>query len=546
MPDAFVTLVSVQPSESTAVSGKDSHDPFKQVSSGLYGQLRAKSMITTGAPLVPSLILPGPRLSAAPNDTGDIVVSFAPQSGYSSHNLYWSLTPGVTKSSNKITGVDRSYVHTGRTVGQRVYYAAATVMPAGEGPLSAEVSAVATVPAIISNITAPVNLAWVTGLSTHFVIGWYRDSTATSYRIYYSESPGAKAGGVYVETTNPTYYDFTPASIQSGVYYFQVVAVGAFGESVPSAEMSAQAVLPAPVITPTTTAAMPVTVTITTTVTAGTIYYTTDNTVPTAASNLYTGPFSVTSWGTRVRAVVVRNGTSPEATSVAYTIDFLGDANTIAYWEMENNTGSKLTDSKGNLTLNISGTVAIVASTGRRAGANCADFNNAGYGYLSNPAALQTPLYGNCTVEGWMYVPSGRSGTFPEWFLYFGNSMATSGRRITAFLDWTSAYGGTRKLVWLTYDGYDTQIVGADTAFDTWIHFAYRRKLISGSTWQHDVWQNGVQVASQACGPLTAGSASLYIGSDLGTSTFVGRLDQIRFSNVYRSDAELLAFFNNT
>ena len=546
MADAFVTLVSVQPSEATTVSSKDAHEPYKQVSSGHYGQLRARTQVSAGgAPLVPTLILPGPRLSAASNDTGDIVVSLAPQSGYSSHNLYWSLTPGVTKSSNKITGVDRSYVHTGRTVGQRVYYAAATVMPAGEGPLSDEVSAVAEIPIAISHATPPVEMAWLNGLSTHFVIGWYRNERAASYRIYYSETPGAKAG-VYVETTNPGYYDFTPASIQSGTYYFQVVAVGPYGEGTPSTEMSASATLPAPVITPTTTAAMPTTVTITTTVVGGAVYYTTNDTAPTAASTLYTGPFSVASYGTKIRAVVIKNGTSPEATPVSYTVDFLGDANTIAYWEMENTTGSKLTDSKGALTLNVSGTVAIVAATGRRAGTNCADFNNLGYGYLSSPAALQTPLYGNCTIEGWMYVPSGRSGTFPEWFIYFGTNNGTTGRRITAFYDWTNAYGGTHKLVWCTYDGADTQIVGASTAFDTWIHFAYRRKQISGNSWQHDVWQDGVQISSQACGPFTAGTASIYMGADYGVASFVGRLDQVRFSNKYRSDAELLSFFNNT
>lgn len=548
MPDAFVTLVSVQPSESTAVTGKDSHEPFKQVSSGIYGALRSRSLITDGgAPTIPTLIFPGPTISVAPDDLGNIVITIAPHSGYTSHNIYWSLTPGVTKASTRISGVDRTYLHTGRTVGQRVYYAVSTVSAGGEGALSSEVSAVAAIPAAVVNVTAPVDAAWLNGLSTHFVLGWYREQVATSYRIYYSETPGAKAGGLYVETTNRNTYDFTPAGgVQSGTYYFQVVAVGAYGESTPSAEMSASATLPVPVITPTAAAAMPTTVTITTSVTGGQIRYTTDNTAPTASSTLYTGPFSVTNWGTRVRAIVVKNGSSAEATPVYYSIDFLGDANTIAYWEMENNTGAKLTDSKGNLTLNIGNTVAIVPATGRRAGVNCADFNNAGFASLSSPAALSTPLSGNCTLEGWMYIPSGRSGTFPEWFVYFGTSNFTSGRRITAFLDWTSAYGGTRKLIWLTYDGADTQIGGADTAFDTWIHFAYRRKQISGNSWQHDVWQNGVQVSSAACASFSGAGASVYLGSDMGGASFVGRLDQVRFSNVYRSDAELLAFYNNT
>jgi YD repeat-containing protein len=58
------------------------------------------------------------------------------------YNIYWSATPGVTVSSNKISNVTgTSYHHAGLTNGTKYYYRVSAVNNAGESLLSAEVSA---------------------------------------------------------------------------------------------------------------------------------------------------------------------------------------------------------------------------------------------------------------------------------------------------------------------------------------------------------------------------------------------------------------------
>jgi hypothetical protein len=57
------------------------------------------------------------------------------------YHVYWKTSPGVTKSSNKITTTQNWIIHTGVTSGTTYYYRVAAVTAAGEGPLSTEAAA---------------------------------------------------------------------------------------------------------------------------------------------------------------------------------------------------------------------------------------------------------------------------------------------------------------------------------------------------------------------------------------------------------------------
>ena len=57
------------------------------------------------------------------------------------YNLYWATSPGVTKSSNRISTTQDWFLHTNLKSGKTYYYRIAAVTAAGEGPLSSEKSA---------------------------------------------------------------------------------------------------------------------------------------------------------------------------------------------------------------------------------------------------------------------------------------------------------------------------------------------------------------------------------------------------------------------
>lgn len=92
----------------------------------------------TGVPSAPTGL-------EATADDGQVTISWNEVSGATSYNIYWSTTPGVTKSTGqKIPGVTSSYTHTGLTNGTTYYYVVTAVNSTGESAESSEVSAVPT------------------------------------------------------------------------------------------------------------------------------------------------------------------------------------------------------------------------------------------------------------------------------------------------------------------------------------------------------------------------------------------------------------------
>lgn len=77
------------------------------------------------------------------NVSGELVLSWESVSGATTYNLYWGMSPGVTKDTGtKIENVTNPYAHTSLTNGSSYYYVVTAVNSSGESGISTEASAV--------------------------------------------------------------------------------------------------------------------------------------------------------------------------------------------------------------------------------------------------------------------------------------------------------------------------------------------------------------------------------------------------------------------
>lgn len=103
------------------------------------------SDITESVPSSPS------DITASLGDA-QVTIGWNTVSGASSYNIYWSTTPGVTKSNNKIASITSPYSHTGLINGTTYYYVITAENSLGESRISTEVSA--TIPTTVGSGTA--------------------------------------------------------------------------------------------------------------------------------------------------------------------------------------------------------------------------------------------------------------------------------------------------------------------------------------------------------------------------------------------------------
>ncbi len=193
---------------------------------------------TTGkayANVAPGLAVPWSPIGvvAAPG-TEQVTISWAAEGGASSYAIYWSTSPGVTKTSGtRIAGVTSPYVLSRLTNGMAYYFVVTAVNSAGESSESAQVSATpdaSLAPGTPFDVSATPGTGQVT-------IMWSPGGNATSYNVYWSTTAGAGLAGTKISGVPRP---FVHTGLTNGVtYHYVLTSFGPTGESLPSVEVSA-------------------------------------------------------------------------------------------------------------------------------------------------------------------------------------------------------------------------------------------------------------------------------------------------------------------
>lgn len=179
-----------------------------------------------------------------------VVVEWEPVPDATGYNLYWSTTPVVNpRTGNRLTDVTSPYVHRNLQRDQRYYYVVTAVLPTGESPPSAEVTA----------RTAPPPPPPVTDLKAEAGAGevrltWRNPTGAEVAGVMLRRSPSAyppnpRQGTPVAEVEGESYTDrgLTPGT---RYYYtaFSYDTAGQYGPGVRAEATPEQPVRPEPVV----------------------------------------------------------------------------------------------------------------------------------------------------------------------------------------------------------------------------------------------------------------------------------------------------------
>ncbi len=215
-------------------SGLTNGTPYYYVVTALdsHGESAASSQATA----TPALIAAPAGLQATPGNAS-VTLTWSPVTGATSYNAYESQTTGVTPGTGtKLAGVTSPYTQTGLTDGVPYYYVVTALDSKSESAPSSQVTAT---PAQVAAPAAPTGLTATVG-NLQVTLGWTPVSGATGYNVYRGTSSGALASKTKLTSTaiaSANYVDTTVAN--ANIYYYQVTAVGAGGESAGSNEMEA-------------------------------------------------------------------------------------------------------------------------------------------------------------------------------------------------------------------------------------------------------------------------------------------------------------------
>ena len=175
--------------------------------------------------------------------SGRVTLKWNEVQGAISYNVYGSTSPGVTKlSGNKFRNAPNPFTITRLEPGKTYYFIVTAITDSGESQESKELSYTTVMDKVgvldFSNLfDRPMkDHKSVTSNNKDVTLAWDDVPNATSYNIYWSNSPGVTMlnGKKISNVKNP----HTIKGLKPGTYYFVVTAVNASGESAESEEFS--------------------------------------------------------------------------------------------------------------------------------------------------------------------------------------------------------------------------------------------------------------------------------------------------------------------
>jgi fibronectin type 3 domain-containing protein len=195
---------------------------------GTGGLTATQSILTwTYSPIA---TLAAPTNVVVAGGSGQAALSWNAVPGAASYDLYRSPVSGGQASTPSRTGImTTTFTDTGLAAGGTYYYKVSAVNASGEGVKSAEASAI-TVASAPGHVTATASPAQV-------MLSWHAPTGAASYNIYRGATRGGEGGTPVMMGVTST--SFTDTGLVGGkIYYYQVTAVDAAGESARSTEVA--------------------------------------------------------------------------------------------------------------------------------------------------------------------------------------------------------------------------------------------------------------------------------------------------------------------
>jgi len=202
-------------------------------------------------------------------------------------------------------------------------------------------------------------------------------------------------------------------------------------------------------------------------------------------------------------------GVSPDLATPAHDLTFVGNAALV-------NTG--FFPAPNNNALSIPGAAGDAAASG------------------VDPT-FRSVVQGVSTYEVWVYP--GDLGAWRGVFTCSNNGGAGADELLSIYIN--------NGQIWAAANGVNVQLTGAIMSAGVWQHLAIRKTFVAGTTYLFEVFRNGIkQGAGANVGNGVAASQEWAVGTGHGRNyPFVGgKINDVRFSNVARSDAEILATYN--
>lgn len=250
-------------------------------------------------------------------------------------------------------------------------------------------------------------------------------------------------------------------------------------------------------------------VTLTSATSSSQIRYTTNGVDPTPSDTLYSTPVSITSTGT-LKAKTFKTLYEPSAVfSAAYVIGGL-KTNLVAYYPLDEASGSALDSHTGAKTLTVTGTVG--AGSGGPLGAY-RSFGGGTGNYLSRTDSAFRPGSSSFSACGWAYMNSTGQSNFP---VLFGVTDNSTNREWWVLVNTSNQFSFSTST---TGSATGSNVLSSTWSAATWYFVA---AVWDGTDLKLSI--NGAAFTTVAyAGPVFGGTTAFKIGA-LGTASLAGRM----------------------